>query len=186
MTETDDNLVELAKGGDHAAFRQLVERYQRDVLVTVVGILGNSDAVDDVVQDTFIRLHKSLAQFEGRASLKTYLTKIAMNKSLDHLRKEKRRSKREVNLDERSHGNINPVEQDNLADKIVWKAVDSLPEKYKAVVVLRLIDGYSTEEVAQILEIKYGTVLSRLSRATTKMKEYLEPYYTTQALRTDG
>lgn len=178
MKETDETLVEKAQSGDSGAFRRIVELYQRDVLITVIGIVGDSQDVADIVQEVFIRLHKSLAKFEGRSTLKTYLTRIAVNLSLDSLRRKKRVQTRETSLEQAAEyrqftDTDSSVHRDN--HEIVWGAINRLPDKYRPVVVLRMIEGYSTQEAADILGVKYGTVLSRLSRALEKMKEMLEP-----------
>ena len=178
MKETDESLVEKAKSGDSAAFRNIVERYQRDVLVTVIGIVGDTAEVPDIVQEVFIRLHKSLEKFEGRSTLKTYLTRIAVNGSLDSLRRKKRKSGRETSFEQvaeyRQFADTSS-EDSNDDYEVVWNAIDKLPETYKPIVVLRMIEGYSTQEAADMLGIKYGTVLSRLSRALDKLKELMEP-----------
>lgn len=178
VKETDETLITKAQSGDAVAFRAIVEQYQRDVLITVIGIVGDGDDVADIVQEVFIRLHKSLGKFEGRSTLKTYLTRIAVNLSLDGLRRRKRNQARQTSLDQvaayKQFADTDLSDQKDNHD-IVWGAIDQLPEKYRPVVVLRMIDGYSTQEAADILGVKYGTVLSRLSRAMEKMKELLEP-----------
>ena len=178
----DEELVARAREGDRRAFRLLVERYEDDVAATVVAMLGPTAEVDDVAQEVFIRFYQSLDRFRGEAAVSTYLKRIAINRSLDALRRRKRLLSRFLSRDDETLHVTEPAleEEGSFEDRerarFVHEAIETLPPKHRAVVVLRLIEGYSTEETAEILEIPYGTVLSRLSRAHTKLKWLLTPY----------
>jgi RNA polymerase sigma-70 factor (ECF subfamily) len=173
---TEEELIADARDGDNDAFKELVRRYEPVVARTVIAMLGDCPEAEDVGQETFIRFYKALPGFRGDASVRTYLTRIAMNLSINELKRRKRR----FSLFSRK-----PVEEyHDIADKKlerhqdvdeerVWLAIRALEEKFRSVVVLRLIDGYSTEETAGILKIPVGTVLSRLSRAQKKLKGVL-------------
>ncbi len=172
-------LVEQAHRGDERAFRQIVDQHLDAVSRTVTGMLGPSAEVDDVVQDVFIKLHANLATFRGDATLRTFVTRMAINRSLDVLRRRKRRQWMQswgLTSELEAAGATTPahtnLEKQDL-DKRLRGALDSLPEKQRTVVVLRLIEGLSTEETARVLDIKYGTVLSRLKRATDYLRERL-------------
>ena len=89
---SDDQLLEEARKGDNAAFQQIVERYESLVAGTVVGMLGNTQEAEDVAQEVFIRFYKSMQQFRGDSALGTYLTRIAINLSLNALKKQKRKN----------------------------------------------------------------------------------------------
>lgn len=177
----DAVLVTRAQGGDRKAFRELVERHQQSITLTVVSMLGRSSDVDDVVQDVFLKCYQTLDKFRGEAAFATYIKKMAMNKSLDVLRRRKRFFGRFLSKDDETRFIAEPVydtrdtiELDEQA-RFVHAAIDALPAKHRAVVVLRMIEGYSTEETAQLLDLAYGTVLSRLSRAQKKLKDVLAP-----------
>ncbi len=178
----DEELVARAREGDRKAFRLLVERYEDDIAATVVAMLGPTGEVDDIVQEAFIRFYQTLDRFRGEATVSTYLKRIAINRALDALRRRKRLLSRFRSRDDETYGSPEPSieEEGNLEARerarLVHQAIDALPPKHRAVVVLRLIEGYSTEETAEMLGIPYGTVLSRLSRAHTKLKELLTPY----------
>ncbi len=178
----DEELVARAREGDRRAFRLLVERYEDDVAATVVAMLGPTGEVDDVAQEVFIRFYQSLERFRGEAAVSTYLKRIAINRSLDALRRRKRLRNRFLSRDDETRPVTEPAfeEEGSLEDqerkRLVHEAIQALPPKHRAVVILRMIEGYSTEETAEILEIPYGTVLSRLSRAHTKLKSLLTPY----------
>ncbi len=177
----DEELVARARSGDRGAFRQIVERHQDRVTFTVVSMLGRGEEVDDVVQEVFISCYQSLDRFRGDAAIGTYLKKIAVNRSLDALRRRKRWMARFVSRDDDRRplqepaGESRPALESDERAALVHRAIAALPDKQKAVVVLRLIEGYSTEETADMLQIAYGTVLSRLSRATDTLKETLRP-----------
>ncbi len=172
----DEVLLAAAREGDQMAFRALVERFHEALARTVVSMLGPGDAVDDVLQDVFIQFYKNIGKFRGDSSVKTYLNRIAVNRSLDVLRRRKRSFKRLIGLDDPSVGEMADADQRAPeVDHVVWKAIDRLSSAQRAVVTLRLVEGYSTEETAEILGVRYGTVLSRLSRACDNLKDMLTP-----------
>lgn len=177
---TDERLITAARQGDNQAFKGLVRRYESRVAATAIGMLGKCPEAEDVGQETFIRFYKSLKRFRGESSVGTYLTRIAINLSLNELRRRKRRSFIFFHkpLEEvYDIANARASNQDVEDRELVQQAIQKLDLKFRSVVVLRLIDGYSTEETAQILNVPVGTVLSRLSRAQKKLKELLTPYY---------
>jgi RNA polymerase sigma-70 factor, ECF subfamily len=187
---SDETLVERAGAGDQAAFRVLVERYEARVLATVTGMLGSCAEVDDVAQDTFIRFYKALRHFRGESAVATYLTRIAINQSLNALKRRKRWYQVF-----RSTEQLEGAEIDGMADysheaaeevALVNKALQRLSSEHRAVVVLRLIDGYSTAETAEMLDVPQGTVLSRLSRAQRKLREEVESLMTIGHSRRNG
>jgi RNA polymerase sigma-70 factor (ECF subfamily) len=177
---TDEELVSRAREGDDEAFGDLVRRYESLVAGTVIGMLGRCPEADDVGQETFLRLYRSLKKFRGESTLGTYLTRIAINLSLNELKRRRRRTKQffQTPVDEiHDLPDENATAEPDEDKEIVHRAIGKLEPKFRSVIVLRLIDGYSTEETANILNIPIGTVLSRLSRAQKKLKTLLEPYY---------
>jgi RNA polymerase sigma-70 factor (ECF subfamily) len=175
---SDQQLVELSLHGDRMAFSEIVSRYESSVARTVMGILGRIPEADDVGQETFVRFFQSMASFRWESSLSTYLTRIAINLSLNEIKKKKRvvslfsrRDDEDVETDV-----PDPVEPHSKRDakEAVEKALQKLSSEFKSVVVLRMIDGYSTKETAEILQLPLGTVLSRLSRAQMELKKHLK------------
>ena len=173
---SDAALIDGTLGGHERAFRYLVERYQAHIVRTVTGMLGQSSDVDDTVQEVFVRFHSALASFRGQSSIKTFLTRIAINRCLDVIRSRKRRFL--VPWDSKQTENIEselptPETLAIRTDEMVRlrKAINTLSPRHKAVVVLRLIDGLSTTETADVLQVPYGTVLSRLKRALARLRE---------------
>ena len=192
-TPTDAELIARARSGDDGAFAMLVDRYERAVASTVVGMLGPGDDADDIGQETFVRFHRALGSFRGESSLKTYLVHIAMNLSLNALKRRRRSAFRFVSRESESDDGDPLVDlpeprvgPDADVDTkeirlLVRAAVRRLGEKHRAVVVLRLFHDYSTKETAEVLGVPEGTVLSRLSRAMKELESMLRPYMRTGA-----
>ena len=143
-------------------------------------MLGHTTEAEDIGQETFVRFYQSLDRFRGESSIGTYLTRIAINLSLNEIRRRKRYRILFFSKNENAIENV-PDTQD-LKDKkeietfVQW-GLQRLAPKFRSVIVLRLIDGYSTEETAKILKLPVGTVLSRLARAQRKLKAILTPVF---------
>lgn len=178
----DHELLHAARAGDAGAFRLLVERYEPVVASTVTGMLGPGDDAEDVGQETFIRFYRSLHRFREESSVKTYLRKIAMNLALNALRRRNRFRLRFLSRDRPGEALDEPsVEGGAELDAaevrtLVQGAIARLGPRHRPVVVLRMIDGCSTRETAEILGIPEGTVLSRLARAMKTLEAHLAPY----------
>jgi len=179
-SSSDQVLIDRARAGDDRAFRDLVERHEPRVAATVVGMLGSGDEAEDVGQETFIRLYRSLDRFRGESSLGTYLTRIAINLSLTALKKRKRWISRFVSQDETERdlpeASWDPRGELERKEDVrrVREAVERLAPNHRAVVVLRMIDGYSTRETSEILGIPSGTVMSRLARAMERLEREMK------------
>jgi len=168
--DEDQHRVQAVADGDHQAFAAIVKKYEPMIAKVVIGMLGNKADADDVGQETFIRFYRSAGQFKGDAALGTYLSRIAINLSLNELKK--RKSKQWLSFEDKF--NSHPKTEDTFkqadAAELVNKALEELEPEFRSVVVLRLMQGFSTKETAQILEMPLGTVLSRLSRAQEKLR----------------
>jgi RNA polymerase sigma-70 factor (ECF subfamily) len=175
---TDEQIIQEIRNGNDSVFREFILRYESLVASTVIGMLGKTPEAEDVGQEVFIRFYNSLNNFRGDSAVGTYLTRIAINLSLNELKRRKRRSLFLMYNDdnEKDIADTNRKNEYNENEKIVQIAIQKLPAKQRSVVVLRLIDGYSTRETAEILNLPIGTVLSRLSRAQEKLKDILSPY----------
>ena len=180
-------LLESARNGDQEAFKELIIRYEGQVARTVIGMLGYCPEAEDIGQEVFIRFYKALGQFKGESSVGTYLTRIAINLSLNELKRRKRKalffffkpgtkndSRKEHHAFDQIPYHRNPGFENEI-NELVWSGIEKLEPKFRSVIVLRLIDGYSTAETAEILNLPMGTVLSRLARGQEKLKEILKP-----------
>lgn len=171
---TDKELVAAAKDGDMHAFEALVKRLEPRVAATVISMLGRTPEADDVGQETFIRFFKALSQFRGDSRVASYVTRIAMNLSLNELKRRKRWFGLFSVDDSNSLATIeaSKTSESSYDDKqLVQLSLQQLTPEYRAVVVLRIMEGYSTDETARMLKIPVGTVTSRLARAQAKLKD---------------
>jgi len=176
---TDLDLIQKTKEGDQSAFTEIVRRYKSSVAATINGMIGKCDDADDIGQEVFIRFYKALDNFRGESALGTYLTRIAINLSLNEIKR--RKIRRLLSFEKMQEEGSDIMDTNNRNDfnntkDIIQNAIQKLNEKYRSVLVLRLIDEYSTDQTAQILNLPIGTVLSRLARAQMKLKDYLKPY----------
>jgi RNA polymerase sigma-70 factor (ECF subfamily) len=172
---SDNELIVAVKNGDKRAFKGLVEKYESQVAATVIGMLGVCPEAEDVGQDAFVRFYNSLSSFRGDASVGTFLTRIAINLSLNEIKRRKKKKgiyNEGINLEQISDTYTDP-ERDMNAERI-RDAVLLLEPKRREVVVLHLVQGYTTKETAEILRLPLGTVLSRLFRAQKQLRVILD------------
>ena len=177
---TDEQLIAQTLSGNDNAFKMLVQRHESRIAATVIGMLGNRPEAEDVGQEVFIRFYKNLKNFRGDSAVSTYLTRIAINLSLNEIRRRKLRSLfSSIDDDEKTLElpDESAKKPDDDSSALVHRAIRKLDTKYRTVIVLRLLEGYSTEETAEILEIPQGTVMTRLLRAQQKLKTILSPYF---------
>ena len=174
---SDKEIIEKVLKGNHELYGVIIDRYEKPVAATIKGLLGDCPEAEEVGQDTFIRCFESLAKFRGEATLKTYLIRIALNLSLNEIKRKKRMLSRLSRLDDVNNlvieGLEDKVHERNEIRDLINKAMEKLDFRQRSVLVLRIIEGYSTAETAKILKIPIGTVLSRLSRAQENMKKIL-------------
>jgi RNA polymerase sigma-70 factor, ECF subfamily len=169
----DKDLVELSKAGNMAAFKEFVRRHEGKVAGVIYSILGQGAEAEDVGQEVFVKFYESLSKFKGDSAPATYLIRIAINQSLNEVKKRKRKNNMFTSID---HGkNVKMMDEEDI-NNVVQFELNKLDSDFQAVVTLRLIEGYSTQETANILDIPLGTVLSRLSRAQKKLREVLAKY----------
>jgi RNA polymerase sigma-70 factor, ECF subfamily len=184
----DRTLVKAAQGGDAQAFRALVERYQRRVVQLAVAMTKDPDEAMDIAQETFVRVHRYLPSFKGDSSFFTWTYRIAMNLCLDAQRRKGRLERVEVDqgdeaeieaaMDPPSAALAGPQRQAlnaELRDRIE-EALASLSENHRAILLLREVEGLSYEDLAKVLGIRKGTVMSRLFHARLKMQGKLREY----------
>jgi RNA polymerase sigma-70 factor (ECF subfamily) len=182
-------LVQAAKSGDVSAFEELVRRYDRNVFRIAQHITQNREDAEDVVQDAFLKAYSNLAQFQGQSKFYTWLVRIAVNEALMKLRR--RRPERTVSLDEEvkteedsvprevADWSPNPEQQYSQAElrEILSRTIQGLPPGFRTVFVLRDVEGLSTEETAEALELSIPAVKSRLLRARLQLRERLSRYF---------
>ena len=189
--EGDARLVESARRGDQKAFRELFERYQRKVFSIAYGFVRNPEDALDLVQEVFVKVHRHLDSFQGTSSFYTWLYRITVNVSIDRVRREKNR--RGVEYDDgvahedaaesespvvSTTTGISParaLSQKELAQKIE-EATRMLSPAHMEILLLREVEGLSYEELAEVLDIPKGTVMSRLFHARQNLAKHLQGY----------
>jgi RNA polymerase sigma-70 factor (ECF subfamily) len=180
---TDDELVRRALARDPQAFRAIMTRYNRRLYRIARGILGNDGESEDALQDAYLNAFARLDSFRSEASLATWLSRIVINEALGRLRKNKRAAR--LTATDRPRAEIIPFPLNQSSDDpersmaqrqilvLVERAMDALPEIYRAVFVARVVEGLSAEETAELLGLKPETVKTRLHRARSLLRERL-------------
>jgi RNA polymerase sigma-70 factor (ECF subfamily) len=186
MSDREKLLLERAKTGDIAAFEELIECYQRKIFNIALRIVGNYDDANDLAQEVLIRIYKSIANFKEQSSFSTWIYRITTNVCLDEIRK--RKNRKVISLDEeikvedgemqRQIVSSDPLPEDAAEvgelRELVNGAIRSLSEEHRMVIVLRDIQGFSYDEIAEMLKCPEGTVKSRINRARLALKNVLK------------
>ena len=182
----ETELVKAASRGDHEAFNEIVQRYEKMIYNIAYQASGNSDDAYDISQEVLIKIFRSLGSFRGDCKLSTWIYRIAMNAVKDYIRlklKTKTASlietddsgdERQIDIPDTSVS-ANPSDslERNERVKLVREAIASLSEDHRNIITLRDIDGYSYEDISEMLGLEIGTVKSRINRARQNIKEYL-------------
>jgi RNA polymerase sigma-70 factor, ECF subfamily len=186
MSENEKDLLSKSKKGDIEAFEKLIEGCQKKVFNIALRIIGNYDDACELSQEVFIRIFKSIKNFKEESSFSTWVYKITTNVCFDELRKQK--NKNVISLDEKiifKEGEAEYQLKDTALtpdailekkelEEVVAKAIATLSKEHRSVIVLRDIQGFCYEEIAQILKCPEGTVKSRINRARHELKELLK------------
>lgn len=185
MSLSDEVLVEMCKQGDLAAFEQLVEKHQSRVYTLAFRYMGNYADASDLAQEAFIKIYRSLGTFRGEASFQSWMYRLVTNVCMDELRRRGRaktvsieelmESKKGLMMRREASGSRLPedVVIRRELQREVQNVLTSLSDEHRIIVVMRDIQGYSYEEMAEILQCSLGTVKSRLNRARHVLKEKL-------------
>jgi RNA polymerase sigma-70 factor, ECF subfamily len=187
---SDHALLEATRTGNEDAFAELVSRYRNQITSYIYRMTSDYDGAVDLAQETFVRVYRAADRYQQSHAFSTYIYRIATNLAISELRKRKRR--RLVSLtgffqsnDGSEAREFNPADERPLQDtemvhaerrNAVQRAISTLPEKYRAPLILRDVDGRSYEEIARILETSEGTVKSRISRARGFLREKMKAY----------
>jgi RNA polymerase sigma-70 factor (ECF subfamily) len=186
MTETDFLLVKKCQSGDKSAYDKLVHRYKKQIYQLAFHMCGSHTISNDISQETFIQSYKSIGKFKGKSNFSTWLQKITINVSINHLKKEMRFKHKPLDeqiLDNKNSPNItvkinNPIENIEARElnQQIKAAVDSLPLNERAVFTLRNHYGLTYKEIAISLDCPKGTVMSLLNSARRKLRDKLSNY----------
>ncbi|MDE2771307.1 MAG: sigma-70 family RNA polymerase sigma factor [Bacteroidota bacterium] len=184
----DEDLMELFQSGTVEAYDILVSRYSERLVHYLYGFLGDRKRCEDLLQETFLRVHRNRHSYQRIAKFSTWLYTIAGNLARSEYRKRKRRhmySIQSVNKDNEEYEMPLPDEtfapdkhaESALQDRYIHDALDSIPPNFKEVVILRDIQQLSYNEIAQITGLPMGTVKSRINRGRAKLQDLLKGVY---------
>lgn len=187
---SDHALLEATRIGDEDAFAELVGRYRNPITSYIYRMTNDYDGAVDLAQETFVRVYRAAERYQTTYAFSTYIYRIATNLAISELRKRKRRKLVSLtgffqSKDGSEPQEFNPADSRPLADtelvdaerrNAVQRAIGTLPEKYRAPLILRDVDGKSYEEISRILETSEGTVKSRISRARGFLREKMRAY----------
>ena len=172
--------IERARQGDREAFGRLVRKYQRRVYLTAYRMTGNEEDANDMAQEAFIRAFRGMARFDNRSNFFTWLYRIVVNVSLNHLRSRKRRAALPLEsvtlppeLQRDAGDDPDRVLEAKRKLQKVHEAMDELGESLRTTVVLVVMEGMSYADAAEVLECSEGTVGWRMHEARRKLKERL-------------
>jgi RNA polymerase sigma-70 factor, ECF subfamily len=186
---TDHELIEATRGGDEAAFGEIMARYRNPITNYLYRFLNDYEEAVDLAQETFVRVYFARHRYHTQFAFSTYIYRIATNLAISEIRRRKRR--RLLSLtglfqsEDDKAVEFQPPDERPLADKelvdeerdrTIATAIAALPEKYRIPIILRDIEGRSYDEVAEIMGLGLGTTKSRISRARGLLKEKLKDY----------
>lgn len=183
---TENELIELVLAGNEEAYRTIVEQYTGKVFRTCMGFVHAKEDAEELTQDVFVNLYQNLARFKGNSSFSTWIYRIAVNSSLNHLRKQRRFSFIQrlenvlgVEMHKEKTSEMNFVENpENLIitderNKQLYSAIDSLPESQRIAFTLSKYEEMSQREIANVLNITEGAVEALLQRAKANLRKKL-------------
>ncbi len=187
--EDETRLVERAREGDFEAFEELVNRTEGRIYSLLLRLTGNPEDAKELLQETYLSAYQHLDRFKGEAAFSTWVYRIAANHALMRLRK---KTPETVSLDELPLPTHEEIRRQGVSDwaidpreavlrrevrDLLYRAILDLPPIYRAVVVLRDVEGLSTAETAAILGTTEGAVKTRLHRARIHLRQKLSPHF---------
>ncbi|MDK2777663.1 MAG: RNA polymerase sigma factor RpoE [Pseudomonadota bacterium] len=186
---TDRQLVARVQKGDQRAFDLLVIKYQHRILALVSRYISDFAEAQDVTQEAFIKAYRALPSFRGESQFYTWMYRIAVNTAKNYLVSRGRKTPtRDIDLDDAEffadEAKMKDIEtpdgllQRDQLKKVVFDAIDALPEELRMAVTLRELDGLSYEEIAEVMDCPIGTVRSRIFRAREAIDKKMQPLLT--------
>lgn len=179
----EEKLIQRASSGDASAFNELMAMHERRMYAVALKTCSNPEDAQDCLQEAMLRIFKSIASFKGQSSFSTWVYRITMNTCLDELRRRKNRTN--VSLDNLLDSGWSPADEGDgpenhtirvIKQQYLHRFMEELPEDMRSAVVLRDVEGYAYEDIANMLNVNVGTVKSRISRAREKLREKILSY----------
>jgi len=178
-------LIDKLKQKDETAFKTIVETWQDMVFNTALGIVQSTEDAEDVSQEVFVQVYESIHSFKGEAKFSTWLYRIVLTKSMDHLRKKKRKKRfayiqslfginNEIIYDPPDFNHPGVALDKKETSALLFKTIDKLPENQKIAFILHKVEGLSYQEICEVMETTLSSVESLLHRAKNNLKKHLE------------
>jgi RNA polymerase sigma-70 factor (ECF subfamily) len=187
MENPDEHLIEELKRGRDWAFKALVEKHQNRVYNTCLGFVKNQEDADDLTQEVFIEVFRSILKFRMDSKVSTWIYRIAVTKSLEYLRSRKRKKRYAIfySLFDSEQKVKDPVDfnhpgiiaENKERSKVIFGAMDKLPESQQTAYTLHKLEGLSYEEIAEIMQKSVSSVESIMHRAKSNLQKYLYDFY---------
>jgi len=173
--DDDFSLIKNFIDGDESAFGELVKRHKEKVRNIIYLTLSNTNAIDDIAQEVFITVFKNLKSFRFESQFTTWLYRITINKCKDHLRKTKIRKIFLPLNDDEEYNVLSSINENTDIKQIVRNAIASLPDKLRIPIMLKDLEGFSYQEIADTMNCEIGTIKSRIFRGRETLKNILKP-----------
>lgn len=179
INSEDKDIIESFKNGNKSAFNYIVLRYQKKIYWLIRKFVLDHDDADDITQEVFLKLYKSLVDFRGDSALYTYIYKMAVNYSLNHIKKNKVQSTQKKDMDSEvyrlksNEANSDDVYDNKINSAIIKEAIGKLPEQQRAVFNLRFYEEMPYDEIAEILGTSVGGLKANYFHAFKKIQGFL-------------
>ena len=187
LAQCDDvTLLLRARGADRVAFGELVRRHQGSALRVAAVIAGSTSEAEDIVQDSFVDVHRNLGSYRGSGTVRSWMLRIVANHAKNHVRSRVRRLRRDdrhARLHLRTTEGADQAAERQLEHEALATALGRLPERDREVLACRFVAGLTEAETAEVLGAALGTVKSRTSRALARLHEQLAPHELTEDRR---
>lgn len=181
----DDQLVSQAMDGDQAAFRQLMEKYQKPLYFHVIKMVKDKEQIEDLIQESFVKAFDNLSSYNTNYAFSTWLYRITTNHTIDYLRKKKLETMSISDPVKTKDGEMSIQLEDEQAEtdrriirkqrsKIIHQAIEDLPDKYRVVIKMRHLEELSYDEIATELDLPLGTVKAHIFRAREMLYKALK------------
>ena len=174
---SDKQLIQRCLNGEVSAFRQLYDQHKEGLFNVAIRIHHNFQDAEDALQETFVKIYKALPGFKGECKLSTWIYKILLNTCFSSLKQKKSSAERIFKLSKDELANSTEQDENPINNLILEQEIASLPVGYRSVFVLHEVEGFSHEEIADMLEITIGTSKSQLFKAKKMLRLRLEPYF---------
>ena len=180
INSSDSDLIESFCKGNQNAFNFIVRKYQKKIYWVIRKMVVEHDDADDITQEVFLKLYRSLGDFRGESKFFTYLYKIAINYSLNHLNRNEKILSRKVDMDNSYFKSPDKIADENFTSKertkLLEEAIKSLPVQQRAVFNMRYYDNLTYEEISTILDKSVGGMKANYFHAIKKLEKFLKQH----------